>query len=210
MVQAAAAAVAGGRGSSSLKASTLGVALWLGSLGLASHLAVTAGATQGKAGVVRAKVKIAVLTGGVDADLKALRTTLASFPAVKLEANELKFGDLKRDGGLFVEPALVEFTDLGKTDVGEVAKAVAGAKLSKNDGGLYLFMRYRPDSIDTKKLRAGLAKVKGVSAEKSWAGDNNIWVHVDGSGQGKLADITRAMHGAGAKFRDPITDIGEP
>jgi hypothetical protein len=108
---------------------------------------------------------------------------------------------------LFVSPATFEFTDLAKTDVGSLAKAVVGAKLSKNDGGLYLFMRYRPESIDTKKLRAALAKVKGVTADKSWAGDANIWVHVDGSGHGKLADITRAMHGAGAKFQDPITDI---
>jgi hypothetical protein len=167
---------------------------------------VMPGAAQDKTGVVRAKVKIAVFAGGADSDLKELRKTLASFPTLKFDASEIKFSDFKRDGGLFVEPTLVEFADLAKTDVGFVAKAVAGAKLSKNDGGMYLFLRYRPESIDTKNLRAALAKVKGVGANKSWAGDANIWVHVDGSGQGKLAEITRAMHGAGAKFRDPITD----
>jgi hypothetical protein len=156
---------------------------------------------------VRAKVKVAVFTGGIDADLKALRTTLAKIADVKLDVNELKFSDFKRDAGLFVAATEFEFSDLAKTDVGAVAKAVVDAKLSKNDGGLYLFMRYRPESIDTKKLRAALAKVKGVNADKSWAGDANIWVHVDSTGHGKLAEITRAMHGAGAKFRDPITDI---
>lgn len=181
--------------------------MWLGSLVLDAHVLLVVDAAQGKAGAVRAKVNVAVLTGGVDADLKVLQKTLASFAAVKLDANELKFGDFKRDGGLFVAPTLFEFTDLARTDVGAVAKAIADSKLSKNDGGLYLFMRYRPQSIDTQKLRAALAKVKGVQADKSWAGDANIWVHVDGSGLGKLADITRAMHDAGAKFRDPITDI---
>jgi hypothetical protein len=181
--------------------------LLLVALGLVAHMPAPAAATQDKAGPMPAKVKIAVFTGGVDADLAALRKTLATFPALKYDANELKFGDFKRDGGLFVSPTLIEFNDLAKTDVGAVAKAVAGAKLSKNDNGMYLFIRYRPESIDTKKLRAALTKVKGVSADKSWAGDANIWVHVDGSGHGKLAEITRAMHDAGAKFRDPITDI---
>jgi hypothetical protein len=183
----------------------LGVLLWLGSLSFASSGLVAHGRAQGSA--TRAKVKVAVLTGGVDADLKALRAALAKLPSVKFSADEVKFSDFKRDGGLFVEPFFIEFTDLAKTDAGEIARTIAGAKLTKNDGGLYLFMKYRPDSIDTKQLRAALGKVKGVRADKSWAGDANIWVHVDGSGQGKLAEIARAMHGAGAKFRDPITDI---
>lgn len=176
-------------------------------LGVAAQVAFTAAATQDKKNPVRAQVKVAVFTGGTEDDLKALRKTLAQFPAVKVEATELKFSDFKKDGGVFVSPALYEFTDLAKTDVGDLAKAIFGAKLSKNDNGMYLFMPYRPASIDTKALRFALAKVKGVSAEKSWAGDANIWIHVDGSGQGKLAEITRAMHGAGAKFRDPITDL---
>jgi hypothetical protein len=183
----------------------LGVLLWLGSLGFV--LSVLAVHTVAQGSATRARVKVAVFTGGVDADLKALRGALAKFPGVKFGADEIKFSDFKRDGGLFVEPFFIEFTDLAKTDAGEIARAVASAKLTRNDGGLYLFMKYRPDSIDTKQLRAALAKVKGVTADKSWAGDANIWVHVDGSGQGKLAEITRAMHGAGAKFRDPITDI---
>jgi hypothetical protein len=180
------------------------------SFGVAAQSTVAFGSCQDKAGAVRAQVKIAVFTGGVESDLKALRVALAKFPTLKFDAKELKFSDFKRDGGLFVEPTQFEFTDLGKSDVGEVAKAIVEAKLSKNDGGLYLFMRYRPDSINTKDLRAALSKVKGVQPDKSWAGDANIWVHVDGSGLGKLAVITRAMHAAGAKFRDPITDIDEP
>ncbi|MBM3996769.1 MAG: hypothetical protein FJ303_21840 [Planctomycetes bacterium] len=188
----------------------LGVVTWLAGLSVVTGHGLADSATLDKKGAQRAEVKIAIFAGGIDADLIALRKTFAKIPAIKLDTNGLKFSDFKRDGGLFVEPALIEFTDLAKTDVGNLAKAVANAKLSKNDNGLYLFMRYLPSSIDTKALRAALAKVKGVTANKSWAGDANIWVHVDGAGQGKLAEITRAMRGAGAKFRDPITDIGEP
>jgi hypothetical protein len=184
-----------------------GAFLWLATLAVVANVVLAEGAIQDKKSAVHAQVKIVVLTGGIEADLKAIQKTLAQFPTVKLDAKELKFGDFKKDGGLFVSPALFDFTDLAKTDVGALAKAIAGAKLSKNDNGLYLFMPYRPASIDTKALRAALAKVKGVTADKSWAGDANIWVHVDGSGRGKLSEITRAMHGAGAKFRDPITDI---
>lgn len=171
-------------------------------------LMLNAGTAQEKT-TNRAKLKIAVFTGGAASDLKSLREALAGLSALKFSKDEIKFSDFKRDGGLFVEPFFVELTDLAKTDVGHIAKGIV-AELSKNDGGLYLFMKYRPDSINTKQLRAALAQVKGVQSEKSWAGDANIWVHVDSSGQGKLGEITRAMHGAGIKFRDPITDTGEP
>jgi hypothetical protein len=90
---------------------------------------------------------------------------------------------------------------------------VAAANTSRKDrspSAFYLIVRYRPDSTNDKQLRAALAKVKGVVADKSWAGDSNLWVSVDGSGQGKLAEITRALHEARIPIRDPILDTDQP
>jgi hypothetical protein len=156
-----------------------------------------------------ARPKVAVFAGGANDDLKVLRETLEKLPNLKFKADEIQFGDFKRDGGLFTSFFTLEITNLDKTDIGAIAKAVAAANTSKKDRtppALFVVIRYRPDSIKTEQLRTALAKVKGVHAEKSWAGDANIWVSVDDSGDGKLAEITRALHAAGVKFRDPITD----
>jgi DNA-binding Lrp family transcriptional regulator len=110
---------------------------------------------------------------------------------------------------LFTTSFLIELTDRSKTDIGAIAKAVASANTSKKDRSppaLYLVIRYRPDSANNEQLRAALGKVKGVQADKSWAGDQNLWLSVDGSGQGKLAEILRALHEAGIPIRDPILD----
>jgi hypothetical protein len=157
-----------------------------------------------------AKPKVALLCGGADEDLKALRETLEKVPGIKFQADEIKFADFGRDGGLFTSFFVIDIADLATTDIGAIAKAVSSANTSKKDRcppALFVVFRYLPDSIKTEQLRAALAGVKGVHPEKSWAGDANLWVGIDGSGQGKLADITRALHDAGVKFRDPITDI---
>lgn len=160
-------------------------------------------------GAKGARPKVAVLTGGAEKHLKTLRDTLAKVPAVKFNADEIKFADFGREGGLFTSFFTIELADRSKTDIGAVAKAVAAAKIAPKEGSpsaFYLIVRYRPDSTNDKKLRAALAKVKGVNAEASWAGDSNLWVSVDGSGQGKLAEITRALHEARIPIRDPILD----
>ena len=64
--------------------------------------------------------------------------------------------------------------------------------------------------MKTDELRKALAGVKGVQPAKSWAGDSNLWVALDGSGAAKLADITKALHDAGVKFRDPIDIADKP
>jgi hypothetical protein len=157
-----------------------------------------------------ARPTIALLVGGADGDLKVLRETLGKIPGLTFKADDLKFADFGRDGGLFTGFLPVEIADLGKVDVGAIAKAVAAADTSKKDRcppALFVVFRYRPDSVKTDELRAVLARVPGVRAEKSWAGDVNLWVGVEDSGKSRLAEITRALHGAGIKFRDPITDI---
>jgi hypothetical protein len=155
------------------------------------------GALQG------ARPKVAVLTGGAEKDLKTLRETLTKTTGVKFNADEIKFADFGRDGGLFTSFFTIELADRSKTDIGAVAKAVAAAKLAPKERKerpiVFLIVRYRPDSIKTEQLRAALAKVKGVSTEQSWAGDANLWVSVDNSGQARLAEI-----------RDPILDTDAP
>lgn len=156
-----------------------------------------------------AKPTVALFAGGSEEDLKVFRETLGKVPGVKFKSEDVKFGDFKREGGLVTGFLPIEITDLSKADIGAVARAVSAANTSRKDRcppALFLILRYKPDSIKTEQLRTALAKVKGVRAEKSWAGDANLWVGVDGSGQAKLAEITSALHDAGVKFRDPITD----
>ncbi len=156
-----------------------------------------------------AKPTVAVLVGGADADLKVLREILEKVPGIKFKADEIKFADFGRDGGMFTSFFAVEIADLAKTEIGAIAKAVAAANTSKKEKcppALFVILKYRPDSVKTEQLRKTLANVKGVAADKSWAGDANLWIGVDGSGQGKLSEITKALHDAGVKFRDP-TDI---
>ena len=159
-----------------------------------------------------AKPMVSLLSGGAEQDLKVLRETLEKIPGIKFKPDEIKFADFGRDGGLFTSFFAIEIADLAKTDIGAIAKAVAAANTSKKERSapaLFLIIKYRPDSVKTDQLRTVLGKVKGVVAEKSWAGDANLWVSVDGSGQSKLAEITRALHQAEIKFRDPITGTSE-
>lgn len=162
--------------------------------------------------VKSARPKIVVLTDGTEKALAKLRDTLKTIPEIKFPAM-IKFSDFFRDGGLFVEPFPIEMTNLAKTDIGALARTLAPVLASEKakgkecgPGDLFLFIKYRPDSITTKELQKALTKVKGVLPEASWAGDHNIWVRVDASGQARLAEIIRAMHDAGIQFRDPITD----
>jgi hypothetical protein len=166
----------------------------------------------GAADATPARPTIAVLTGGAREDLKVLRETLSKVPGIKFKADEIQFADFGREEGLFTGFFTIDITDLAKTDIGAIARDVAAANTSKKERtppALYLVFRYRPDSVKNEQLRMALARVKGVQADKSWAGDSNLWVRVDGSGQGKLADITRALHAARIKFRDPITDLAD-
>jgi outer membrane protein assembly factor BamB len=155
------------------------------------------------------KLNLSLLSGGAKEDLDALRDALKKVAGIKFNADDIQFADFGRDGGTFTRFFSVEIPDRAKTDLGAIAKVVAAANTSKKErtpAALFLIIRYRPDSTNNEKLRAALAKVKGVQAEKSWAGDQNLWVNVDGSGQGKLVEIIRALHEARIPIRDPILD----
>lgn len=159
-----------------------------------------------------AKPKLALFAGGTDEDLKVLKETLGKVPGVKFKADEIRFGDFRRDGGVFTSFFTIEIADLAKTDVGAIAKAVTAANTSNKERtppAMFVVIRYKPDSTKNEPFRAALARVKGVQPEKSWVGDSNLWVSVDGSGQSKLAEITRALHGAEIKIVDPITGTSE-
>jgi hypothetical protein len=178
---------------------------------LLASLASIIGTHPGSAGDPRpASPVIALLAGGTPEDLQNLRDTLSKVPGVKFKADEVQYGDFGRDGGLFTRFFTLEMSDLAKTDIGAIARVAANTDQKKPlRPGLFVILRYRPDSVKNEPFRAALAKVKGVQPEKSWAGDANLWVSVDGSGQAKLGEITRALHGARIKFRDPITDTSD-
>jgi hypothetical protein len=157
-----------------------------------------------------AKPTVALLVGGAKEDLDVLRATFEKVPSIKFKADDIKYADWGRDGGTFTSFFAIEIADLAKTDIGAIAKAVSAANTSKKEKcppALFVIVRYLPDSTTTEKLREALAKVKGVKPDKSWAGDSNLWVGVDGSGDAKLTEIMRALHTAGIKIKDPIADI---
>lgn len=158
------------------------------------------------------KLTVAMFAGGTEEDAKVLQQGLEKLPGVKLAEKPVRFGDFRRDGGGFTAFVPLEIADLAKTDVGAMGKTVATAETShreKAPPALFLIVKYKPDSIKNEPFREALAGVKGVLPAKSWAGDANLWVNIDGSGQARLADITKAMHAAAIKFRDPLTDSSD-
>jgi len=151
---------------------------------------------------------IALHCGGAVEDLKLLRETLDKVAGIRFNGGEIKYSDFGRGEGLFTKFLSLEVADLAKTDIGTLAKAVSEANTSKKDKcppELFLILRYRPESTSNEQFRAALTKVKGVRPDESWAGDANLWVHVDCGGEAKLADILQALHDARVTFTDPIT-----
>jgi hypothetical protein len=185
----------------------------LGLFSAGCFLAAASAAAAAQGDAKPARPKVALFAGGAAGDVEVLRGALGKLPSVRFKADELKFGDFARDGGLFTGFFDLDIGDLNKADIGPIARAVAAAGTSRREQAppaLFLILKYRPDSVKTAELRSALAKVEGVHADRSWAGDANLWVSVDASGQARLADITRALHAASVRFRDPILDIERP
>lgn len=191
--------------------SSPGVGVFVALSLMVGHLIVVRPATADEPKPARpAKPTIALLAGGADNDLKVLRAVLEKNAQIKFKADDLKYADFGREGGKFTSFLSIEVADLGKTDIGAIAKAVAAADTSKKETcppRLFVIIRYLPGSAKNEQFREALAKVKGVQPEKSWVGDANLWIQVDDSGEGKLSEITKAIHGAGIKIKDPIIDI---
>jgi hypothetical protein len=78
-----------------------------------------------------ARPTIALHCGGAAEDLNVLRKTLEKAPGVKFQADDLKFADFGRDGGLFTSFFTIEMADRSQTDIGAIAKAVSAAPTSK-------------------------------------------------------------------------------
>jgi len=160
-----------------------------------------------------ATLTVSILTGGAADDLKVLRETLEKIPGIKFKADDLKYADFGKEGGKFTQFLSIEIVDIAKTDIGAIAKAVSAANTSKKDkcpSALFLIVRYKAGTVKNEQFKTALVKVKGVQAEKSWVGDANLWLSVDGSGDGKLAEVTKALHAAEIKFKDPLTDNTDP
>jgi copper chaperone CopZ len=134
---------------------------------------------------VKFQVKGAYCAGCV----KALTKTLTGVSGVKLEES--------------LKPAKTEAQmlsidlDTSKSDVGDVAKAIAEtktphAKLAPPGAALIVSVK-GVTKADTEKVRKALHDVKGVSAKESSAGAGEVVVGLDHSGDAKLSEITKAL-----------------
>lgn len=87
--------------------------------------------------------------------------------------------------------------DTSKSDVGDVAKAVAGATTPHKDKVAPAAALVVPikgvTKDDTDKVRRALHDVKGVVAKESTAQQGEVIVSLDNHGGAKLAEITKAV-----------------
>ena len=111
-----------------------------------------------------ARPTVAILAGGADGDLKVLREDLGKVPGVKFKADDVKYADFGRDGGLFTGFFPIELTNLATTDIGAVAKAVASDGITANT--------VSPGTIRSATLEEAFRKAatgRGLAAEAPWA-----------------------------------------
>jgi hypothetical protein len=151
------------------------------------------------------KVVVSLVGGGGDEDLKAFRKALGEVSGLKFKAEDVRSSDIRREEMLFTKPFSLELAEISKTDVGTVAKAIASAETPSKDRvspSMYLVIAYLPGGTDNEQLREILGGVKGVDAKESWVGDINLWVKLDKSGQGKFADIIKALKDGGVAIKD--------
>lgn len=104
----------------------------------------------------------------------------------------------KGTGALDTVPVTVDI-DPSKADVGDLAKAAAAAETPHRAKGAPSATLVLPargvKKTDQAKIRAALKRVKGVDAQASMVGNNQILVKLDDGGGAKLADIKKALAG---------------
>ncbi len=87
--------------------------------------------------------------------------------------------------------------DTTKSDVGDVAKAIAATttphKKLVEPAAALIVPRRGITKNDTDKVRKALADVKGVVAREASAGQGEVIVTLDNQGGARLADITNAL-----------------
>ena len=140
----------------------------------------------------------ASLSGAVEvADVKILREKLSKVPGIKFNADDIKPGE---------EPEFrssrftIEIADLAVVDVGEIGKVTAAAGTvhkREHSPGLFLLLPWTPSKKAEKDLQSALISVKGVDAKSIFSSDLHVWVKIDGSGEGKLSAIRKALEDAG-------------
>ena len=89
--------------------------------------------------------------------------------------------------------------DEKKGDVGEIAKAVAGADTVHKAEVAPRATLVLPTAkgLKSEALQEALGKVKGVDAKGSTVEKDGIYIKLSDKGGAKLADITEAVKGAG-------------
>jgi copper chaperone CopZ len=138
------------------------------------------------------KVYVGVVGMSCPVCTSKLREVLGGIQGVKYEFID-DFGDTS-----FVA---LEIADIGKTDVGAIAKTLADADTPHKDdhrSGLFL-LPWKEQETSTESVRNALAKIKGVDVKRTRNGDARVWIRLDDSGQAKLAAIAKALDDAGIK-----------
>ena len=87
--------------------------------------------------------------------------------------------------------------DTTKSDVGEVAKAIAASKTPHSKlvepAAALVVSAKGINKGDTEKVRKALAGVKGVVAKESSAEEGQVIVSLDNQGGARLVEITKAL-----------------
>jgi hypothetical protein len=153
--------------------------------------------------------KVTALLRGVvtEEDAEALRAALKKVEGIKVNANDIQSGEKGPFGHYFSPPFVIAIADLGKADLGTIAKVVAETKTPQRGEvppslNLVLFHpALQVEEADIVALREAVAEVNGVDA-RAVGGvggvlmEGRLWVRLDGSGVAKLADIQAALRGA--------------
>ena len=129
----------------------------------------------------------------------ALRTTLAGLPGVRCDGAEVKAGTAPE---FYSSHFVLEILDPSKTEIGSVAKAVAGTETAhKATAAPRLFVLFPWKATlaagDAKFQKGMLARLDGVSSNSSFAGDRFLWVRLTSAGNAKLREIVDRLVGAG-------------
>lgn len=158
--------------------------------------------------------KVTVQIRGVvtDDDAAALQETLKGVAAIKVKLADIQRGVEGNFRHHFSPPFAMELSDIDQTDLGAVARAVAGTKTPSREKippslNLVIFDRRAIfDEPDVNLLREALASVAGVDPNAPGAvggvpSEGRYWVRLDPSGEVLLADLRTALTRASLEFR---------
>jgi hypothetical protein len=150
--------------------------------------------------------KVTVRLGGVGCDgcVPVLREALQKAPGIKFDPAGIRVGEKPK---YFSDAIALEIADLGKTDLGALAKAVAETKTpcqKEAAPSLNLVLFGIVDEPAVNALRAALVNVAGIDANGAGTiggllTEDTFWVRLNASGEARLADICDALKRAGPR-----------